>query len=96
MKKKTATYTSCVAVTEAPSGLSAGLFVGNIPSTKVYTVRHIGPYQHLGNAWSTLMNMKQQKEFKAVKGIHPFEEYINNPNEVEPNDLITDIHFAIK
>ncbi|MEP1305451.1 MAG: SRPBCC family protein [Balneola sp.] len=96
MVKGKANYTGCVGLTSIPDGLPDGFVSGKIPETKIYTLRHIGAYHHLGNAWSTLYNMHRGKEFKPVKGIHPFEHYISNPQETEEKDLITDVIFAIK
>ncbi|MFY0594455.1 SRPBCC family protein [Roseivirga sp.] len=95
MVKRQVSYTACLGVDKAVNG-EAGFVSGEVPATKVYVLRHIGPYEHLGNAWSTLESMKRGKEFKHVKGIHPFEHYVNDPQEVSPEELITDIHFAIK
>ncbi|MEQ9424946.1 MAG: SRPBCC family protein [Cyclobacteriaceae bacterium] len=96
MVKQKVSYTSGVAVGQPEIDLTDGFISGKIPKIKVFTLRHIGPYRHLGNAWSTLYNMKQGKHLKIQKNIHPFETYVNDPKEVPENDLITDIHFAIK
>lgn len=93
---KKVSFTAGVPVSSLPENLSEGMISGAIPATRVYTLRHTGPYIHLGNAWSTMMNLQRAKVFKSRKGIHPFETYENNPGEVPDNDLITDIHFAIK
>ena len=89
-------YTSGVPVKSVPRGLPGGVISGKIPATKVHTVRHTGPYAHLGNAWSTQYNMQRSKAFKVNKGIDPFETYVNNPDEVTENELITEVHFAVK
>lgn len=89
-------YTSGLPVKEIPKNLVEGLISGSIPATKVYTIRHTGPYQHLGNVWSTLQSMKQNKKFKMVKRIHPFETYENDPSQVDANDLVTEVHFPIR
>lgn len=94
--KQKATYTGCVGVTSLPENLPDGFVSGEIKPTKIYTLRHIGGYHHLGNAWSTMYTMHRGKEFKAVKGVHPFEHYISNPKETAPKDTITDVIFAIQ
>lgn len=94
-KQKT-TYTGCIEVSDIPDNLSPDFIIGEIPATKVYTLRHIGPYYHLGNAWSTLMNMHRSKEFKQDKSIDPFEIYIRDPSNTPEKDIITDVCFAIK
>lgn len=94
--KKRVSYTAGVPVKSHPDDLPDGMITGEIPSTEVYTLRHTGPYLHLGNTWSTLYAMHRAKEFKSKKGIHPFEIYGNVPGEVPDEELITDIHFAVK
>lgn len=96
-KSKSVKYTAAIPYdNELPTGLSAEMTSGKLPATKTYTLEHVGPYTHLGNAWSTLYNMHRGKEFKPVKNIHPFETYHNNPADTDPNELITRIHFAVK
>ena len=94
--KQRVSYTAGFPVDNLPQNLPAGMITGSIPATETYTLRHIGPYQHLGNAWTTLMMMQRGKEFKPKKGFHPFETYVNSPEEVPASELITDIHFAVK
>lgn len=69
---------------------------GKIPPSKIYTLKHTGPYEHLGNAWTTLYTMHRNKEFKLNKKLDPFETYGNSPKETKPNELITYINFGIK
>ncbi|MEP1096419.1 MAG: GyrI-like domain-containing protein [Cyclobacteriaceae bacterium] len=88
-------YTGGWAVKNIPDNLPEGFVSGSIPASKIYTLSHIGPYGYLGNAWSTLYAMHRAKEFKPKKGIHPFEVYVSDPQEVAEKDLVTDIHFAI-
>lgn len=89
-------YTSGVPVNQFPDDLPSGMITGEIPELTVYTIRHTGPYKHLGNAWSTLYNMERSKEFKQNKAHHPFEIYLNSPMEVSENELISEINFAVK
>ncbi|MEL6140195.1 MAG: SRPBCC family protein [Bacteroidota bacterium] len=94
--RKNVVYTAALPVKEVPNPLPDGFTAGKIPTMRTYTMRHVGPYAHLGNAWATMMMMQRNKEFKVVKGIHPFETYVNSPSDVTENELITDIRFAIK
>ena len=89
-------YTSGVPVKKIPEDLPEGMLSGKIPQSEVYTVRHTGPYLHLGNAWSALFTMQRTKAFKANKQMDPFETYVNLPGEVPENELITEIHFPIQ
>ncbi len=96
MVKEQATYTSGIPVKQVPDNLPSGMVTGEIPQTGVYTVGHKGPYAHLGNAWSTMYNMQRAKVFKTNKKIDPFETYVNDPGEVPANELMTEVHFAVK
>ena len=96
MVNRKVNYTAGIPVEDVPENVGNGISVGNIPASKVYTLRHTGAYNHLGNAWSTLVMMQRNKEFKAKKGFHPFETYVNMPGEVPDEELITDIHFGVK
>lgn len=88
-------YTSGVAVHSIPENLPEGFISGQIPATKIQTVRHIGPYELSGNAWSAIMAMERAKEFKQNKKIPPMEFYRNSPKETDPKDLISDVYMAI-
>ena len=96
MVKKKVSYTAGVPVSKVPTNLPADIISGAIPSAKTYKLRHTGSYKHLGNAWSTMYNMVQNKEIKPVKGFHPFELYINTPEDTKEEELVTDIYFAVK
>lgn len=94
--KNKVSYTAAIQVKEAPTSLPDGMKKGEIPAIKNYVLEHKGRYQHLGNAWSTLYTMMRNKEFKYLKGVHPFELYKNNPSETPESELITEIHFPVK
>ncbi|TNE75183.1 MAG: hypothetical protein EP333_04805 [Bacteroidetes bacterium] len=90
-------YTSGIPVSRKDGiTLPAGFYWGNIPATKSYVITHIGRYHHLGNAWSTMYMYQRNKVFKANKGIHPFEVYLNNPQDTPDKDLETSIHMPVK
>jgi predicted transcriptional regulator YdeE len=88
-------YTIGIGVKEAQENLPAGMFNSVLPATKVYTVRHTGPYELSGNAWSAIMSMDRAKTFKKNKKIPPMEFYRNNPAETAPKDLISDICMPV-
>lgn len=94
--KQKANYTACVGVESIPKPLPDGFVSGEIKPTKIYTLRHVGGYHHLGNAWTTLYTMHRGKEFKTIKGAHPFEYYISDPKVTDPKDIITDVIFPIQ
>lgn len=94
--KMETTYTVGVGVKQLPDNLPNGFYNHTIPSTKVYTTRHIGPYKHLGNAWSAMMNLGQNKVFKQNKKIDPFEVYVSDPATTAEKELITDVCFPVR
>lgn len=96
MVKGKVRYTAGVPVSNIPANIPADFVTGEIPAGKIYTLRHIGAYDHLGNAWTTLYMMQRNKEFKPIKNVHPYEMYLNMPGEVPESELITDIVFSIK
>lgn len=89
-------YTAAIPYTDKPADIPTHFITGSKPGAKLYTLEHVGPYEHLGNAWSAMHNLIRSKEIKVVKGYHPFETYGNSPQDTDPNDLITHINFAIK
>jgi uncharacterized protein YndB with AHSA1/START domain len=89
-------YTIAVPVAEAPSSVPAGLVAGSQPDLQAYVVRHVGPYRHLGNAWSAGMMHARAKVFRQDKSVEPFEIYENDPTEVPESDLVTLVHFPVK
>ena len=89
-------YTAGVPYDKLPSDLPSHYKLGKQEAAKIYTLEHIGPYEHLGNAWSTLQTMIRSKELKIVKSYHPFETYGNSPKDTHPHELISRIHFAVK
>jgi len=89
-------YTAALPLTAEPDLVPDDFITGRQDAAQIYTLEHIGPYHHLGNAWSTLHNMIRGKEIKPIKNYPPFETYLNSPEDTPPNDLITHINFAIK
>ena len=94
--KDHARYTAAFPVHRLPESLEPPFISGVIPELKAHVVRHRGPYEHLGNAWSAQLMYQRAKVFKLNKKIPAFEIYRNSPLDTAPNDLITDIFFAVK
>ena len=95
MVKNNIQYTAGIPVKEIPQNLPEGFYAGEIPATTVHTLEHVGPYAHLGNAWTTMYTMQRNKEFKLNKKIHPFETYHNSPMDTAENELMTKVHFPV-
>ena len=89
-------YTAGFSLSAPINNPDSDFLMGVIPATKVYKVRHTGPYHYLGNMWAMGMNLKQNKVFKSSKKIHPFEVYRNSPADTKPENLVTEVHFPVK
>lgn len=64
--------------------------------TKAIKVTHKWSYEFLSNSWTLAMSQPRQLKVKVDKYKYPFEEYVNNPHEVEEKDLITYIYVPVK
>ena len=93
--KDNVVYVAGFPVKEKPVNLPTNFFYGSLPAYKMQTVRHKGKYEHLGNAWSTIMMMERNKEFKKNKKGYPLEIYLNDPSTTAAEDLVTDISMPI-
>lgn len=89
-------YTAGVPLKSIPSALPADLHAASLPAMKTFKLGHVGPYRHLGNVWSTGMQMARGKEFRQSKKAMPFETYPHKPGDVPENELRTDIHFPLR
>ena len=101
MSKGRVTYTCGLPVQTLPEDLPAPLEAGEIPPLKTFVLEHIGPYRHLGNAWSTGMQMGRGKEFRTSKAYTPFEVYQMTadgrlPGPDSDEQTRTAIHFAVR
>jgi len=67
---------------------------GEVKSSRALEIKHDGPYDFIGNAWSMGMMYLRAKKMKQ-KG-YPFEQYWNSPKEVSPAELKTSIYFPLK
>lgn len=73
-----------------------GVDQGEMDDCAVFSVKHTGPYHHLGNAWAALMTRKQAKVFACQKGATPFEIYHNDPEGTPDDQLVAVVHMPVK
>lgn len=72
--------------------VATGDFVaGTIPTCETYAVEHKGEYQFLGNAWSYAMNLTRYNGIKVKTKPLGIERYLNNPNDTDKADLLTEV-----
>lgn len=83
-------------IVDSNTEVDGPFYIGKLPKSTLHTVRHTGPYDHLGNAWTLQQMMSRNKEFKADKKYFPFERYMNDPSQVSKEELITEISFGTK
>ena len=94
--KDSISHTAAIPLVEIPSNYPNHWKIGKLPKMTLKTVRHTGPYKHVGNAWSAAMMMIRNKEFKVNQKIKPMEFYRNDPSETPAEQLISDVSFAVK
>lgn len=66
------------------------------PACRALKVFHTGPYRHLPNAWAMIMSEARTKKLKVSKKIPPFEHYLNNTEDTDPADLITELYLPLR
>lgn len=88
-------YVAGFPVDSEPKNLPDNFFYGTLPKLKMNTVRHKGRYDHLGNAWTAVMMMDRNKEFKKNKKAFPMEIYLNDPATTAPEELVTDVSMPV-
>lgn len=93
--KGTAEYTIGYPV-QSNATVPAGLVEGTVPDCEVYSIRHTGPYRHLGNPWAAGMFHARAKVFRQSRKLPPFETYENDPAETPESDLITVVRFPVR
>ena len=84
-------YTVGLSVSEFSKQLSEGYTLQTIPKLKVYSVMHIGQYDHLENAWACVMMHQNAKKFKPQKKTPGMEIYLDNPSNTPEKDIKTKI-----
>jgi len=93
--KKRCDFTVALVYAEKPKNTKK-LIAGEIPDHKVVQAVHTGSYDHLGNAWSTVMAEQRCEKLKLNKKIPWYERYLNNPEEKEPEEIKTEVNVPIR
>ena len=95
MKKGRMTYIAAISDEKLKDTSTSDQFVrGTVKSGKALEVKHDGPYDFIGNAWT--MGSMYMRAKKIKNGGAPFEKYWNHPKEVSPEALETSIYFPVK
>lgn len=72
------------------------LTTGYVPAHKAQSVTHTGSYCHLANGWATLMNYLRFAKLKQNKRLKEYEVYLNSPEQVPAERLLTQIFIPVK
>jgi len=83
-------------VVPATFKIDAPLIEAAIPGGDYAVLRHKGPYAELRSAYQWLYGTWLVQSGHEAADAPVFEEYINNPRDVAPQDLITDIHLPLR
>lgn len=93
LKNQNFHYTAIMPISESVTGSKHG---GAIEPCKALKVIHTGSYEHVGNAWSTVMAHQRTQKLKPHKSQAPFEFYLNDPAETAEEELVTEIYVPIR
>jgi AraC family transcriptional regulator len=74
----------------------APLIETNISGGRHAVLRHKGPYATMRSAYQWFYGSWLAQSGEEVEDAPVFEEYLNNPREVAPQDLVTDIFLPLR
>jgi AraC family transcriptional regulator len=83
-------------VVDAAFNLEAPLIETNLPGGRHAVLRHKGPYATMRAAYQWFFGTWLAQSGEEVEDAPVFEEYLNNPREVAPSELLTDIYLPLK
>lgn len=63
---------------------------------KALKVVHKGKYEHLGNAWSTVIAHQRAQKLKPSKVQPPFEVYLTDPEHNRGESILTEIYLPLR
>ena len=67
-----------------------------IPGGRHAVLRHKGPYATMRSAYQWFFGAWLTQSGEEVADAPVFEEYLNNPREIAPAELLTDIYLPLK
>lgn len=94
MVKEECEYFAAVPVKEYVD--AEGLQEYNLPVLECLKTTSYGPYEFLGNAWAANMMRLRPMKKRPHKKYVGFEVYVNDPNEVDADDLITEVFVPVR
>jgi AraC family transcriptional regulator len=85
---------ACVVVSR-PVAAEAPVLQADIPGGRCAVLRHRGPYATMRAAYQWLYGTWLAQSGEEPADAPAFEEYLNNPRDTAPNDLMTDIYLPL-
>lgn len=76
--------------------IEAPLEYAAIPDGTYAVLRHKGPYADMKAAYQWLYGVWLEQSGREVGDAPVFEEYLNNPRDTAPTDLLTDIYLPLR
>jgi len=76
--------------------LADGLHCETLPAGRWAVFRHVGPYTTLWQAWTSVYRDWVPRSGHTLRDAMPCEHYVNDPREVSPDQLITDLYIPIE
>ncbi|MEZ4859662.1 MAG: AraC family transcriptional regulator [Caldilineaceae bacterium] len=76
----------------APNGLA----YQTLPGGRWAVFRHVGPYDTLWQTWQAALRDWLPTSGEEMRDAIPFEDYVDDPSQTEPEQLRTDIFIPIK
>ena len=83
-------------VVETPPALDASMSLTAIPAGEHAVLRHKGPYSDLHVAYTWLYGTWLPQSGREIADAPVFEEYLNNPRDTPPTELVTDICLPLR
>jgi effector-binding domain-containing protein len=70
--------------------------VRDLPAHRAYVVRLRGSYTAMEVAWYQAMQRMRIENIQPDQRIQPFESYLNDPDTLQENDYLTDLHIPVR
>ena len=80
---------------DAPSLGDPGLTIETLAAGRWAVFRHVGPYTTLWQTWQAIYRDWLPGGGMTLRDAPPYERYENDPIDVPPEQLITDIHIPV-
>ncbi|MBT3069801.1 GyrI-like domain-containing protein [Rhodomicrobium sp. Az07] len=82
-------------VVGAPMAVEPPLESAMIEGGHYAVLRFVGPYEGLGDAWAWLYSDGLSKLGRPMREGPAFEDYVNDPMNTKPTDLVTDLYVPL-